>query len=77
MEVGCLKYSLYCLCSFLRLRTDPTYNETFLMTYRSFTTLDTLFDLLVQRFWIQPPDGLKPPELEEWKKLKQHIIQMR
>jgi son of sevenless-like protein len=47
------------------------------MTYRSFTTLDTLFDLLVQRFWIQPPDGLKPEELEEWKKLKQHIIQMR
>jgi son of sevenless len=31
----------------------------------------------VQRFWIQPPDGLKPKEREEWTKLKQHIIQMR
>jgi len=56
---------------------DPTFIKTFLMTYKSFTTLDELFDLLVQRFWIQPPDGLKPKELEEWTKLKQHIIQMR
>jgi son of sevenless len=47
------------------------------MTYKSFTTLDELFDLLVQRFWIQPPPNLTPPELAEWKKLKQHIIQMR
>jgi son of sevenless-like protein len=47
------------------------------MTYKSFTTLDDLFELLVQRFWIQPPDNLKPKEFEEWTKLKQHIIQMR
>lgn len=47
------------------------------MTYKSFTTLDALFDLLVQRFFIKPPDGLKQQELEEWKKLKQHVIQMR
>ena len=47
------------------------------MTYKSFTTLDELFDLLVQRFWIQPPSNLTPAELAEWKKLKQHIIQMR
>lgn len=47
------------------------------MTYNSFTTLDELFDLLVKRFWIQPPDSLNPQELEEWGKLKQHVIQMR
>lgn len=47
------------------------------MTYKSFTTLDDLFELLVQRFYIQPPDNLSTTELEEWKKLKQHIIQMR
>ena len=56
---------------------DPTFIKTFLMTYKSFTTVDDLFDLLVQRFWITPPDGLKPNELDEWRKLKQHIIQMR
>jgi son of sevenless len=47
------------------------------MTYKSFITLDELFDLLVKRFWIQPPDNLSPRELEEWRKLKQHVIQMR
>lgn len=47
------------------------------MTYKSFTTLDELFDLLVARFRIQPPAKLKPNEREEWGKLKQHVIQMR
>jgi len=47
------------------------------MTYKSFTALEELFDLLVRRFHIQPPHNLATPELEEWKKLKQHIIQMR
>lgn len=47
------------------------------MTYKSFTALDELFDLLVRRFYIQPPSNLAPAEFEEWKKLKQYIIQMR
>jgi len=47
------------------------------MTYKSFTTLDDLFNLLVKRFNIPPPDNLTPKELEEWKKLKQYVIQMR
>ncbi|CAA7261462.1 unnamed protein product [Cyclocybe aegerita] len=58
-------------------QADTTFTRAFLMTYKSFTTLDELFDLLVARFRIQPPDGLTPPELEEWGKLKQHVIQMR
>lgn len=56
---------------------DPTFLKTFLMTYKSFTNLDELFDHLVRRFFISPPDGLSPTEAEEWRKLKQHIIQMR
>lgn len=57
--------------------TDMTYITAFLMTFKSFTTVDELFDLLVQRFWIQPPPKLTPPEREKWGKLKQHIIQSR
>ncbi|THH11669.1 hypothetical protein EW145_g522 [Phellinidium pouzarii] len=57
--------------------TDPVFIRTFLMTYKSFTTLNELFDLLVKRFWIQPPDGLKPKELEEWTKLKQQHVRFR
>lgn len=47
------------------------------MTFKSFTNVDDLFALLVQRFHIQPPDGLKPKELEDWTTQKQYIIQMR
>ncbi|KAJ7505491.1 ras guanine nucleotide exchange factor domain-containing protein [Mycena galericulata] len=56
---------------------DPTFIKAFLMTFKSFTTVDDLFDLLVQRFWIQPPPKLTPAEREEWGKLKQHVIQIR
>ncbi|KAH8104489.1 ras GEF [Cristinia sonorae] len=56
---------------------DPTFIKKFLMTFKSFMTLDELFDLLARRFWIQPPPNLNPTELEEWTKLKQHVIRMR
>ncbi|KZT28888.1 ras GEF [Neolentinus lepideus HHB14362 ss-1] len=56
---------------------DPNYNKIFLLTYKSFTTLDELFDLLVQRFWIQPPEELNSREREEWVKLKQTIVRAR
>ena len=59
------------------VQLDSTFMTTFLMTYRSFTTVDQLFDLLVQRFYLQPPRGLEPLELENWMKLEQHVIQMR
>lgn len=58
-------------------QADTTFSKAFLMTYKSFTTLDELFDLLVARFGIQPPENLTLTEREEWGKLKQHVIQMR
>ncbi|KAI0051128.1 ras GEF [Auriscalpium vulgare] len=57
--------------------SDTSFTKTFLLTYKSFTDLDTLYGLLVQRFWIKPPESLKPSELDEWTRLKQHIIRMR
>jgi son of sevenless-like protein len=56
---------------------DTKYNKTFLMTYKSFTTTDELFDLLVARFWTQPPENIAPAELDEWKRLKQHVVRAR
>lgn len=47
------------------------------MTYKSFTTLDELLDLLIERYRMKPPEGLSPPELEEWSKLKQHVVRSR
>ena len=57
--------------------SDPTFWKAFLMTYKSFTTIDEVFDLLVARFRIQPPEKLTQLEQEDWCKLKQHVIQVR
>ncbi|KAF8895269.1 ras guanine nucleotide exchange factor domain-containing protein [Infundibulicybe gibba] len=56
---------------------DPTFVKSFLMTFKSFTTVDELFQLLVERFRIQPPPQLTPSEHEQWGKLKRHVIQTR
>ncbi|KAF7365420.1 hypothetical protein MVEN_00414800 [Mycena venus] len=58
-------------------RADHTFIKTFLMTFKTFTTVEELFDLLVARFWIQPPPRMTEAEREEWVKLKQHVIQTR
>ncbi|PCH40158.1 ras GEF [Wolfiporia cocos MD-104 SS10] len=56
---------------------DTTFNQNFLLTFKSFMTVDELFELLVHRFWIQAPPNLSPSEFEEWTKLKQTVIRMR
>lgn len=56
---------------------DAAFSKTVLMTYKSFTTLDELFDLLKQRFWIKPPDVLSSQELEDWRKNKLEIVRLR
>jgi hypothetical protein len=57
--------------------TDPQFIKTFLMTFKSFTTLDELFNLLVARFNTEPPLNLSTPEHQNWVKLKRRIIQAR
>ncbi|KAL2137352.1 hypothetical protein VTI74DRAFT_3292 [Chaetomium olivicolor] len=58
-------------------KLDPNFNNTFLLTYRSFTTARELFELLVKRFSIQPPEGLSQAEYEQWKDKKQKPIRFR
>ncbi|KAG6868223.1 hypothetical protein C0993_005999 [Termitomyces sp. T159_Od127] len=58
-------------------QVDPTFNQAFLMTFKSFTTVNELFNLLVARFRLEPPAELKPEELKDWEKQKKHLIQIR
>ncbi|KAK5988768.1 Cell division control protein 25 [Cladobotryum mycophilum] len=58
-------------------KLDSNFNNTFLLTYRSFTTARELFELLVQRFSIQPPEGLSPTDFEVWRDGKQKLIRFR
>jgi son of sevenless len=58
-------------------RLDASFNGTFLLTYRSFTTAADLFELLVRRFSIQPPQGLSPEEYPTWEEKKQKLVRFR
>ncbi|PWN26071.1 hypothetical protein BDZ90DRAFT_233656 [Jaminaea rosea] len=56
---------------------DSAFNNTFLMTYRSFTTTHELLDMLLARFKIPPPSGLTPEEHQLWAERKQIPIRLR
>lgn len=58
-------------------RLDSPFNNTFLLTYRSFTTATELFEMLVKRWSIQPPYGLSGPEMQIWVDKKQKPIRFR
>ncbi|PGH02016.1 hypothetical protein AJ79_07754 [Helicocarpus griseus UAMH5409] len=58
-------------------KLDTSFNATFLLTYRSFTTASELFEMLVHRFTIQPPYGLDQNDLQMWTEQKQIPIRIR
>lgn len=58
-------------------RLDSPFNNTFLLTYRSFTSAPELFELLVKRWTIQPPYGLGGADLQTWTDKKQKPIRFR
>ncbi|KAJ3521388.1 hypothetical protein NM208_g13312 [Fusarium decemcellulare] len=58
-------------------KLDSNFNNTFLLTYRSFTSARELFELLVKRFGIQPPEGLSQTDYELWRDRKQKLIRFR
>lgn len=58
-------------------RLDPAFNNTFLLTYRSFTTASELFEMLVQRWSIQPSYALPAEMYQMWVDKKQKPIRFR
>ncbi|KAK2740125.1 hypothetical protein FQN57_006240 [Myotisia sp. PD_48] len=58
-------------------KLDPSFKDTFLLTYRSFTTASELFEMVVHRFTLQPPFGLTKAELQIWTEQKQIPIRIR
>lgn len=58
-------------------KLDSNFNNTFLLTYKSFTSARELFELLVKRFGIQPPEGLTHAQFEQWRDSKQKLIRFR
>jgi son of sevenless len=58
-------------------RLDSVFNGTFLLTYRSFTSAEELFELLVRRFSIQPPPGITQQNFTQWEDQKQKLVRFR
>ncbi|KAJ6164926.1 hypothetical protein N7470_003598 [Penicillium chermesinum] len=58
-------------------KLDASFNNTFLLTYRSFTSASELFEMLVQRFNVQPPFGLNSDDMQMWIDRKQKPIRFR
>jgi son of sevenless-like protein len=58
-------------------KLDSSFNNTFLLTYRSFTSARELFEYLVRRFQIQPPEGMAQSDFEIWRDRKQKPIRFR
>ncbi|KAJ8069225.1 hypothetical protein OCU04_002891 [Sclerotinia nivalis] len=58
-------------------KLNSDFNNTFLLTYRSFTNARELFEHLVKRFQVQPPEGMPPGDYETWVSRKQKPIRFR
>lgn len=56
---------------------DHSFNATFLMTYRSFTTGVEIIDRLSRRYSSQPPAGLTPDQVRDWQTRKQKPVKLR
>jgi len=56
---------------------DAIYFDTFLATFKTFTTAEELIELLIRRFYLQPRDGLTPDQLREWKDKKLTVVRAR
>ncbi|TPX35592.1 hypothetical protein SmJEL517_g02105 [Synchytrium microbalum] len=56
---------------------DPHFMSAFLMMFRSFGTPSDLVDLLIKRFFIEPPVGMVDDEVKVWKEKKQTPIRLR
>ena len=58
-------------------RYDAPFKTTFLLTYQSFTTAPELFESLLRRWNLTPPEDLAADEIEVWASKKRSPIRMR
>ncbi|KAF8665435.1 hypothetical protein AX16_000454 [Volvariella volvacea WC 439] len=55
----------------VKMADDAVFPNVFLMTFRTFTTADTLFNMLVERYRFDDPQNVSDAEYEEWKEKRQ------
>lgn len=57
--------------------TDPLFENTFLMTYRSFTTSQEFVQHVVNRYHLAAPAGLRGVQKDEWIRAKRDVVRAR
>jgi hypothetical protein len=56
---------------------DPSFATAFLMTFHLFGSAEQLFNFLVARFTMYPPEGINDDEIPLWTEKKLLPVQMR
>ncbi|ORZ20438.1 ras guanine nucleotide exchange factor domain-containing protein [Absidia repens] len=56
---------------------DMNFNNTFLLTYRSFCTSTALLDLLEARYNLTPPSDISDEHMEVWRQKKLKLVRLR
>ena len=56
---------------------ETSYRNTFLTTFRTFTTADVVFDKLTSLYRMEPPQSLNQAEIREWKEKRLSVVQKR
>ncbi|KAI8339106.1 ras guanine nucleotide exchange factor domain-containing protein [Chlamydoabsidia padenii] len=56
---------------------DMNFNNTFLLTYRSFCTSTELLDLLEARYNLIPPSDISNEDMEIWRQKKLKLVRLR
>lgn len=46
---------------------DRAFRHSFLLTFRTLGTANEIFDLLLDRYYMDAPEGITMAELEDWK----------
>jgi son of sevenless-like protein len=76
-------YQLSLLCSNIvdardaELKQDKLFKDIFLTTFRTFTTANQLFDMLVARYHMERPEDLTAEQADEWRDKMQLPTQRR
>ncbi|KAJ7269310.1 ras guanine nucleotide exchange factor domain-containing protein [Mycena haematopus] len=61
----------------IKLKQEKMFKDIFLTTFRTFTTANQLFDLLVARYQMERPEHLTDVQAEEWREKMQLPTQRR
>jgi son of sevenless-like protein len=65
------------LGSFAYKCPDSKMIDTFMMTWKSFVSTDSLVEGLIKRFRLPPPENLTEKELDQWRTQKLNIVRTR